>query len=314
MPSSTTLSVEVHADVKNGTSCDYHRVVLPLESLKAKVKVPVVWFNRMHSQGPMHLVNARRMGARIVADIDDSPFLGKNHYLYENFTKFETTPRILNDLSLADVITVTTSRLADVIRMALPRANIEVVPNGLPFDKGQFARNAHFDDPYPVVYAAGPSHYDDARLLPTSWPELAFAGEIWHTEWEKIKKLHPQCSYRGARPLDSYMQVYEGHKIAIAPLKPTPFNAGKSNLKMLEAGARGLAFMASEVPPYVDKEDREFVVYAEGKTDWAKKASALLRSHSSLHERAEALARYVRKSYDIKKPNKIRKQIMESFR
>lgn len=302
-------------DAKPGASCDYHRIVMPYERLKSvKPKVPVLVFNRLLSTGYANLSRLKKEGARVIADIDDSPFLDPSHYLYDNYKRDQTSSRILNELSLADVITVTTSRLADVIRKVLPAARIEVVPNALPFDEGQFVRNTRFDSPRPIVYAAGPSHYLDSKILPAGMAQIVFAGDMPHPQWQKIREHHVGSHFREARPVESYMDLYEGHKVAVAPLKRTEFNACKSNLKMLEAGARGLAFVASPVDPYVDPADVNYVTYAEGKSEWLSTFRTLHIDRQFREDAAAYLAQHVRENYHIDRSNKIRRQIIESFR
>jgi len=314
--SSTTLSAELIVDAKPLTSCDYHRVVLPFSVLKkVKPKVPVLVFNRLYSGGYAELCRMKKNGARVIVDIDDSPFLDSSHYLFEHYKRDQTSTRIVNELALADVITVTNSRLADVVRGVLPKASIEVVPNALPFDKGQFIKNRLFDDPQRVVYAAGPSHYLDSKILPLGFgQDYAFAGDMPHPQWQKMREHHPHASFRLARPVQAYMGLYEGHKIAVAPLKRSDFNACKSNLKMLEAGARGLAFVASPVHPYTDSIDIPHVVYADTKTDWGDAFRKLFVDRSYREDMAASLAQHVRENYQLERSNKIRRQIIESFR
>lgn len=316
MTKSISLSAELIADAKPGTSCDYHRIVLPFSRMKKiKPKVPVLVFNRLYSTGYAHLSRMKKAGARIIADIDDSPFLDPTHYLYEAYKRNQTSAQILNHLALADVITVTTARLGGLIRGVLPNATVEVVPNALPFDEGQFVKNVRYDDPQRIVYAAGPSHYLDSKILPVGFGlDYAFAGDLPHPQWQKIREAHRHASFRSALPADRYMELYEGHRIAVAPLKLNGFNACKSNLKMLEAGARGLAFVASPVDPYVDQIDVPHVIYADTKFGWGEAFRQLLINRSYREERAANLAQHVRENYHLDRSNKVRRQIIESFR
>ena len=64
------------------------------------------------------------------------------------------------------------------------------------------------------------------------------------------------------------MDVYNGHAISVAPLVNTSFNRSKSNLKALEAGAKGLAFVGSKVHPYENSLDDGVVLLADGKPQW----------------------------------------------
>lgn len=313
MHESTTLSAKVYVDANPNTSCGYHRLVLPFSQLFVETKVPIVVFNRLHSGGLSHLKLVKAEGGKILADVDDLPELDSQHYLFDRYKENGTSQRIVQSLKMADIVMTTNVRLAsELMSYGIERKRLAIVPNCLPFDQGQFVRNKRYDDG--PVYAAGPSHLRDARILPVGLPRLTFAGyERGHPEWEKIRQAHPQANYKANLPLDRYMDAYETHSIALAPLRPSRFNACKSNLKMLEAGARGIPLIASAVDPYIDPTDWLHVLSAPQRADWHRLVSELLHNKAIRRERGEALAQYVRETYQLERANKVRKQLIEAL-
>lgn len=314
MSNSIIRTGNVHLDVRPSASCDYHRLVLPYSRLEdAECAVPTFIFNRMPTAGVGVLYQMRATGVRVIADIDDLPELDHRHYLYDAFRARGTTASIVESLKLADVITCTTGWLAEqlAVRYDIPRDRIVIVPNALPFDSGQFGRTTDETDTT-FVYAAGASHYRDSTLLPPGRADVTFAGwERGHAEWEKIQLHHHGSKFKSQRALHDYMRVYDGHSVALAPLRPGVFNTCKSNLKVLEAGAAGLAVITSEIPPYLNPIDRGVVTYARTTEQWKEEMWRFSMSGAMREDAAESLAAHVREHYHLDKVNEIRRQILE---
>lgn len=314
MTSSTTPSGNLTLDVRVTASCDYHRLVLPYSSLMdAKCAKQTFVFNRVPTAGIGILLQMKKSGVRIIADIDDLPELDHRHYLYNAFQHNGTSRDIVESLRLADYVTCTTQYLADQLsaRYSIDMKKIVVIPNALPFDTGQFCKvDTGHDTTF--VYAAGASHYRDSTLLPAGRPDVTFAGyEENHPEWRKIRQVHEGSKFVSHRPLHNYMHVYAGHSVALAPLRPGVFNQCKSNLKMLEAGAAGLAFIASEVLPYFNQTDQRVVTFARSDNMWRDEMWRMSMSESLRADSGEELAQHVRKHYHLDRVNQVRKQLLE---
>lgn len=317
MTSSTIHTGNLTIDAKPGTSCDYHRLVLPYSRLEdAEVSVPTFVFNRQPTAGYGALYALRESGVRVIADVDDLPELDPRHYLYDAFLASGATNRIVKALQLADYVTCTTAYLADQlsVRYSIPHSRIVVIPNALPFDTGQFQRNRS-ESGTTFVYAAGASHYRDSLLIPRGRADVTFAGyDPNHPEWQKIEVEHRGSHFEAQRGLHDYMRVYEGHSVALAPLLVNVFNACKSNLKVLEAGAAGIPILASKVQPYLNMLDLGAVLYAESREDWKTMVFQLAMSESMREDYGTALAGHVRKHYHLDTVNEIRRQLLEAPR
>lgn len=295
------------------SSCGYHRVFLPFGRLKAEPKVPVLVFNRLVPGGVMFLRQKRAEGYRILADLDDFWELPPEHYLAAQWTAAGTPARIRACLAEADVVTVTNALLADHVRAVNP--NVVIVPNALPFDDGQFTR-APPGGTSTFVYAAGASHLPDVAPVAAAFDreEVVLAGyEERHPEWQRMRQLVPRAGRQPARRITEYMDLYDGHLAALAPLVPNEFNRCKSNLKMLEAGAKGVPLLASDVAPYRSGSDAHCVMLATTAEEWKANMRVCLAYPRLAAEMGAALANHVREHYHLDKVNEVRRQIVESF-
>lgn len=305
-------------DIKHGSSCDYHRVTMPFKHLKVKPKVPIYVFNRISSLGLDALYKMKKEGVRLIMDIDDLPFLSKDHYLYETFKSSGMTAHIIANLKLADVILTTTPLLAS--RLKGYNKNIVVVPNALPFDEGQFSLSTDKYFKSPVVWVGGASHFPDLSEIKgcSFMKPPTFCGydpKPGHSlsEWKKIREQHPTALYEKGLPETQYMNLYDGHRLSIAPLLNSDFNACKSNLKVLESGAKGLPIVCSKVEPYFNSIDSKFILYAETKYEWETHVNNLIKYESYCEDVGKALSEHVRLQYNLHDVNILRKQIIESF-
>lgn len=300
-------------EVKPNTSCGYHRITLPFSRLFVEPKVPVLVFNRIPDCGPRGLEAFKYAGVKIVMDLDDYWSLPASHYLHKGYEDDMTSLRIRMSLERADLVMVTTLRLADYVRKVNP--NVVIVPNALPFDEDQFC-------PQPsalrslFVYAAGASHANDilAHKDLFNAEDVTLAGvEREHPEWVRVFKQLSSVRWSTKLPVESYMRAYDGHRVALAPLLPGAFNACKSNLKMLEAGAMHMPIIASRDSPYDEAGRVPGVMLAEDALEWGVWMNAM-RAVGDLRERAgRELGEYVREHHQLSAANEIRRQIIESF-
>lgn len=298
--------------IRPNLSCDFHRLQLPYQNLECKPKVPIYIFNRIPPDTPDILKRLRKLGFKIICDIDDYWFLDKSHYLYEHLSKSNVPNRIIESLKFADAVTTTTAALAD--RIKEHNKNIYVIPNALPFDSGQFQKSRDKESDTPFIYVGGASHQQDLAIIKDCSDKLTIAGYSFDPEWWKIKQANKGAMFKDELPLASYMEAYEGHRFALAPLVDNPFNNCKSNLKVLEAGCKGLPIITSKCLPYYNPIDNSAVIYANNRYEWQYHMRKLMAYPMYAEDRGAALAEHVREHYSLYKANTIRRQLIESFR
>ena len=300
------------------SGCFYHRIGQPLEAFGEdipKPKTTTIWFSRLSAIPIEKLREYKANGIKIVMDEDDHFILSSNHILKETYRQQNMPERFKALLELADVITVTNSYLASQLA-PYTKGEIVVVPNAIKFDQGQFCINQDFESGTLLCYVGGNTHLHDLELIRKAVPlnELTIGGVNKDCQvWEEVTKRFRGVSTKPQATLDSYMNLYEGHKIALAPLEKNNFNACKSNLKVLEAGAKGLPIICSRVHPYLNDLDKDVVIYGNSENSWRSAVQKLLKDDEYRKDKGLELAEHVRTHYQLDDANKIRRQIIESL-
>ncbi|GAO43785.1 hypothetical protein [Flavihumibacter petaseus] len=315
------------------SGCDYHRVHLPFNFASQYLDAPffegysiektldyimdadlVVW-NRACPIDINHILGFRkRSGLKIVVDLDDWVELPVRHPLYEHFRN-GYAKLILDHLRFADLVTVTTDRLAKKVRPY--NANVLVIPNALPYGEDQFApTDVEKPDKFTFVYAGQSSHLEDIRMLTNPFnrirqlPDIAFsmAGYQSSPVWKKMEAVfHGMPGYTRIpnQPLTEYMNIYDQAHCSLVPLLDNHFNWHKSNLKILEASAKKIPAIVSHVPPYSDDADAP-VLWVKRQSDWYEHVRYLSKNPTAGQEMGEQLHEWAREKYDLHKWNQVR--------
>lgn len=327
--------------IKRGASSDYHRLYQPLKylgiNLDTNEKLPVllkdaevVIFNRWAGFEIEHLLRFKKQyGFKIICDLDDYFELYPKHYLYRTWEANDTKRKIIEALFNSDFVFTATKKLADVALKF--NKKVEVIPNGLPFDKEQFTTNKMKSDKFEIVYVGGQSHYWDLLSLKNLFfkisrenikkniavsvagysdktPEAKKFWDVMENIMTAQKRL--ELRRRTGRPIESYMDLYDGASLAIAPLEFNYFNACKSNLKILEAGCKQIPIITSDVSPYSD-EPTDLFIKAASVNEWYTSIKLLSERPEYAEQLGYKLGEYVRKNYQLEDINEKRKQIFE---
>jgi len=313
--------------LRHGPSCDYHRTILPFKYLGFDIQpkpinyaaAELIVFNRLAHEPPERFFAQQKLhGFKYIVDIDDYWHLYPHHHIYANWQKAKFTEKIMAFIKGANAVTTTNSALA--AKVAQLNKNVVIIPNALPFDHGQFDSTNNTDDQIRFVYAGGSSHYHDFALVAgaikgTTRVNFTLAGIENNPAWLQMQALLRNVSYgkRACQPLDSYMSVYSNANVSLAPLEANEFNCLKSNLKMLEAGCKNLAFIASKTAPYFNELDKRYVMYAETESEWKALMAECIKDPAIVKEAGLQLGEHVRQHYDLRKVNEIRRQLYESM-
>lgn len=300
------------------SGCFYHRIGTSLEAFGENIpeaKNTIIWFSRLSAIPYDKLREYKLAGIKIIQDMDDAFTLSSNHVLKETYRVNGMGDRFKALLDLADIVTVTNDYLASELT-PYTNGEVVVVPNALSYDEGQFTLSEDTESGTPIVYVGGNTHLHDLELVRKALPinELTIAGVSQGCPvWDEVTKRFRGASTKPQASLDTYMSLYDGHKIALAPLEKNTFNACKSNLKVLEAGAKGLPIITSKVHPYLNDIDKDIVIYGNSENSWRSAVTKLLKDDEYRKDKGLELAEHVRRFYQLKDANELRRQIIESL-
>lgn len=164
-----------------------------------------------------------------------------------------------------------------------------------------------------IGWAGGSTHTDDDEPLRGVLPQILM-------DYDDV--VFALCSHPGLmqlfirrlglppekcvtlQPVDFelYPRVPAMFDIGVAPLRDTGFNRNKSALKIMEYGARGVPYVASDIAPY-----RRFHLetngvggfLAEGKTDWDVALRTLIEQPKVRERHAKDIYETVRRDYSL---------------
>lgn len=330
--------------IQEGSACSYHRVAMPMNDMgvfegdfidktleENLVDADIVFFSRELPFDFIHLMLAKaKYGFKIAIDLDDFWELHAKHFLNQHWKSSGVKEKMLLGVANADIVTCTTQRLYDKIHPI--NKNVYVVPNGLPFDTGQFIKQKDkvSSEFLRIVYCAGSSHYHDLLTLKPAFEKIArthlkqdvqviLAGfnpeqpKFWNQFLNVMsanKKLF--CTYREGRKLESYMELYDNSDVAIAPLEKNEFNSYKSILKILEAGCKGIPIVVANVPPYSDVEAPGVFKYNSA-NEFYDVIDFLNKNRDLMEREGDRLASWVRQNYSLHDINAERQKIFNSL-
>jgi hypothetical protein len=190
----------------------------------------------------------------LVYEIDDDLFHvdPASTAAYKFYARPEVQDNIRANVAIADVVTVSTEPLGELLRPINP--NVVVVPNRIPgwLLEHDRPRNTHLT----LGWAGSGTHEIDwadpgpqvSRFL---WRNNDIRAHIIGSPFTAMRNW-PLDRVRFTHWLNSIDDYYRtlDFDIGVIPLRPHVFNRSKSALKALEQGALGIPVVASAVGPY----------------------------------------------------------------
>ena len=224
-----------------GVSIQYSREAIALDSGAGLPRV-LIWQRPIFKRMDEDISNLKKLleaGYLIVIDWDDDP----DHW--PDADQIEATFRSVH------AIQVSTPELAEKVRHLNPE--VKVFSNALP-SLPPLSADPPRDQGLRLFFGALNREKDWAPLIDDLNAALRQAPDFWSCSvvhdrafFEALelpshrKSFVPTCAY------DQYQQEMAQCDVAFLPLRDTPFNWMKSNLKAIEAGGHGLAVLASNV-------------------------------------------------------------------
>jgi glycosyltransferase involved in cell wall biosynthesis len=319
------------------SGCGYHRVMLPLafmNDIKGYVTNYITedktddWDILLYNRICQYDLNWKKtkelLGCQVVMDIDDHWQLPLNHLYYNTYQ--DIAERIERNLMQADLVTVTNSNLLNKVKQF--NDNVVITPNALPYGLNQFNDTRVKSDKVRLFWCGSISHDNDIKILKEPLKRLqgrkdiqmvmggyndsdAYTKSIWDKMFSMFTGNLPSIKLHSASPTQ-YMDMYNYADIVLIPLEDSEWHACKSNLKILEAAAKRLPVICSNVAPYNMDVDAP-VLWVNNQKDWFRYINLLTNNPSLRENLGNELYAWATKRYNFKEINQQRYDAYKSI-
>lgn len=116
-----------------------------------------------------------------------------------------------------------------------------------------------------------------------------------------------------SKPISSYAEFYNDADILLVPLKANEFNKCKSILKVIEAGVKEVAVIASDVLPYSDVPDSCILKVRNDTRKWVKGIVKLVRDQEYRNSLIQNNKEYVTKNFNLTEIAKNRLEFLKGL-
>lgn len=314
------------------------------------VDCDILYYNKFTTLSVDQLKRLQKKGTKIVVDVDDSWELPANHPFYDIWNKTNNTQRVIDNITVADVVICTTLKLQEKVRQY--NKNTVVIPNALPFEHDVYTPAPISHTKTTFIYVAGSTHLPDVKLLEgkfkrinsdllvknnaefilagyreTKIPKYASAQDMqqrngnftmtkMHDVWDKMATVFAQTGTHRILPttdLDSYINYYDQADVALIPLVKNEWNSYKSELKLIEAGCKGIPVICSAVEPYSTLMGNRGIMWVEKPDDWLTHIRYCIKNPGFVKESGIHLANVVREKYNLLQWNEVRLELFKKL-
>jgi hypothetical protein len=290
--------MRVHGVLADRSGCGHYRMILPFTELArqhpdshyaltedvpadvAGIDVLVAQRTCLPGASATFQRHAREGLVKTVLELDDDLFaLDPSNRAAHRFFDPELLANLRRNIEVADLVTVSTGTLADVVS-AFTSAPVVVLPNQVPAWLLEHERVR--TERLTIGWRGGPSHSRDfgelAAPLRRSLQHPDHRGRVeFHSMGanytDRVASRHALTRHTGWMPgVADFLRAVD-FAVAVIPLRPSRFNRCKSDLALLEMSALGVPSIASDCAggPYdrarfVDGAPCRLAVMSEG--DW----------------------------------------------
>jgi hypothetical protein len=254
----------------------------------------------------------RKSGAKVIVDVDDYWKLHHGHLLERHWRMMKYDARTEFALKNADMVWTTHKHLAAKV----DNFNTHVIPNAIDPTEAQW-QPSKVDD-YSIGWFGSAAHEGDVKTIAgqfRNWSKNNKDVKVYSTYNESQAKIFMriahslgECNLVPSKSVYEYGNMYDLVSVSIAPLSDNSFNACKSELKAIEAGFKGKAFIATKMHPYTICCDVNNSVLFRPSNLIA--GLNKMKDEAFREDKAAALSEMVRANYDLRTVNKLREQLL----
>lgn len=279
----------------------------------------------------------KNKGIKIIMDIDDYWILPDYHPIIwrKDVDYDEWKGSILANLAMADYIWTSTEYLKSKIENLVPNTPIVIARNAIDYDdelqwseaKGK-SRNK---DKVVIGYAGSTTHYKDLDPLQTPIRRINsnkflrknvmfnlfgvdnktdFGIKVWNHQINimTVQGRFKNLQIDSGKKVSRYASFYDEMDISIASVIDNEFNRCKSELKVIEAGAKYKPFIGTDVITY--NRTNANIDLCKNSDDWLESMKELVLDKTLRTELGKELGEFVRDEYIIDKENQARLSIL----
>ncbi len=276
--------------------------------------------------------HCKKQGLKVIMDIDDYWELPDYHTIVwrPDINYKEWQNGLIMNLSLADYIWTSTDYLATKLREKT-HAPVVVAPNALDWDEEQWTRKGpkKYPNKVNIGWCGSATHHKDLDQLRRPLAainkryhkdiQIHLSGLSISVDWVKqvserfINNATNAGKYKNVHawsgvPVDMYGHLYDQYDIALGVVIDNEFNRCKSELKVLEAGAKYIPFIGSDCITY--NRTGANIDLCSTPQEWVDSLKDLITEKNLREELGKELGEYVRDEYRIDKSNAARLSIL----
>jgi glycosyltransferase involved in cell wall biosynthesis len=277
---------------------------------------------------------AKERGKVVIYDIDDLDWeIPPENPVYSTFKRFNLEESTKEAMRGATVVTVPSKRMANAVKEF--NYNVEIFPNAIDYDHYFWNLPKKDDGHIRIGWIGGSSHLYDIkkieglgkwiierfdntkfvlggydtriegpvvdRIKQLNWNDGE--GIVWYhykkilfgdnVDWNRIEIIPTHV-------IHTYPKIFKDIDILIAPLISNKFNNVKSDLKAMEASARKIPIIASDVGPYSDSITSSingFLVRVD--SDWKRYLKMLIEDSELRKRMGQKLYEDMKKTHNI---------------
>jgi processive 1,2-diacylglycerol beta-glucosyltransferase len=313
----------------------YHRILKPYTKLAEysdRLNIEIVpeytnqpchylVFNRTCAQQVIghyeNIINAKAQGTKVVLDLDDYWNLPESHTLFGQYRDLNIPAMTEKTISMVDIVTTSNHVLAEKIKEINP--NVHIIRNVIDLEEKQWQSKSKINEKSPVFgWVCSGAHTSDLAEV-SLLAKRQFTGELrkirthlagYSPKASAMRTIAEAMTFNGKLKRENiglspfiavteYANHYNYIDVAIAPLANLFFNTCKSELKILEAGAKGLPIIVSDVYPY-NTFSEDMVYIAKTPNDFCNTVKHISQNMTEAKAKAEKLHCHIKENWTYK--------------